>query len=43
MGDKGMGGVTDLELDDGVGGDVVSGRLQALHIHKLGHRYDTLL
>lgn len=24
---------TDLELDDGVGGDVVSGRLQALHTH----------
>lgn len=37
-----MEGVTDLELDDGVGGDVVPGCLQALHTHKLGHRYDTL-
>lgn len=35
--------VTDLELDDGVGGDVVSGRLQALHTHtSSGHRYYTL-
>lgn len=28
-----MRGMTDLELDDGVGGDVVPGGLQTLHTH----------